>query len=457
MKWVKKDKKRYVFWPTKEMKEKAWVNKESIYREAARDPKKFWAKLARKGLAWYKHWNKIYVWNPPFFKWFVGGKLNACYNAVDRHLETWRRNKIALIWVPEPVTEARRVLTYYDLYYEVNKLASVLKDFGVRRGDIVGIYMPMIPEAVISMLACARIGAIHSVVFSAFSSASLKDRLENAGAKVLITADGYYRKGKILNLKAAADRGVKGTKVKKVIVVKRAGVKTIMKRGRDYWWHNVMKDCGLCEPVKMNSEDPLFVLFTSGTTGKPKGVIHDTGGYLTQAYWTTKWDFDMKDEDVFWCTADVGWITGHTYGCYGPLAVGATMLMYEGSIDYPTPGRMWKIVEENGVTVFYTAPTAIRMFMKFGDKWPKKYDLSRIRILGTVGEPIDKDAWNWYFRNIGGSNCPVIDTWWQTETGGYMIAPLAGIELVPLKPGSATYPLPASKLKFIMRKGKLLT
>lgn len=452
MKWVKKDKKRYIFWPTKEMKEMAWISKESIYKEAARDPKKFWAKLAKKGLFWYKKWNKIYTWTPPYFKWFVGGKLNACYNTVDRHLETWRRNKAALIWVPEPVTETRRVLTYYDLYNEVNKLASVLKKFGVRRGDTVGIYLPMIPEVIISMLACARIGAIHSVVFSAFSAASLKDRLGNAGSKVLITADGYYRRGKIINLKRNADNGVKGTKVKRVIVVKRCGVRVGFRKGRDYWWHNLMKEAGFCEPAKMNSDDPLFILYTSGTTGKPKGVIHDTGGYLTQAYWTAKWDFDLKDEDVFWCTADVGWVTGHTYGCYGPLSVGATSIIYEGSIDYPDPGRMWKIAEENGVTVFYTAPTAIRMFMKFGDKWPKKYDLSRIRILGTVGEPIDKDAWRWYFRNIGGSNCPVIDTWWQTETGGTLINALPGIgAFIPTVAGRS---FPGTRHTVLNDKGK---
>lgn len=427
IKWVKKGPKG-VFLPTDDLKKKAWISDESIYKEANKDPVKFWDKLAREGIDWFKKWDKTYEWKPPYFKWFIGGKLNASYNALDRHIKTGIRNKAAIIWVPEPINEKARVLTYYDLYREVNKFANVLKGLGVKKGDRVGIYLPMIPEVQIAMLACARIGAIHSVVFSAFSSQSLKQRMIDAEAKVLVTVDGYYRRGKTINLKANADQGVEGTKIEHVVVVKRMGNDVNMADGREHWWHELMKNAELyCEPEVMDSEDTLFILYTSGTTGKPKGIVHKTGGYLTQAYWTTKWDFDIHDEDLFWCTADIGWITGHTYGCYGPLLVGATMIHFEGAPNFPDPGRWWKIIQDYGVTIFYTAPTAIRMFIQYGDEWIKKYDLSSLRLLGTVGEPIDKDAWMWYFETIGGGRCPLIDTWWQTETGGTLINALPGI------------------------------
>jgi acetyl-CoA synthetase len=441
------------FLPSPELKKIAWVSDESIYEKADKDPLSFWAERAREGLEWFKEWNKIYEWNPPYFKWFIGGKLNICYNAVDRHIKTWRKNKAAIIWEPEPPEERIRVLTYNDLYREVNKFANVLKTLGVKKGDRVGIYMPIIPEVQIAMLACTRIGAVHSVVFSAFSSESLKSRLIDAEAKVLVTVDGYHRRGKIINLKASADEGVKDTAVEKVIVVKRAGLNAEMKKGQDFWWHELMEKAdSYCEPEVMDSEDPSFILYTSGTTGKPKGIVHHTGGYAAQAYWTTKWDFDLHDEDILWCTADIGWITGHTYACYGPLLCGATMVTYEGAPDYPAPDRFWQIIEKYGVTIFYTAPTAIRMFMMFGEEWVKKHDLSSLRILGTVGEPIDRDAWMWYFNNIGGGRCPIIDTWWQTETGGTLINALPGIG--PFIPTVAGRPFPGVKREILDDEGK---
>jgi len=427
--WVKEDQhNKLVFWPTDEMKKRAWISDENIYKEAAKDPVAFWAEKSKEGLEWFKNWTKTYEWNPPFFKWFVNGKINASYNAIDRHVETWRKNKAAIIWEPEPTNEQSRVLTYQDLYREVNRFANVLKTLGVQKGDRVGIYLPMIPEVQIAMLACSRIGAVHSVVFSAFSGQSLKDRMEDAEAKVLVTADGYYRRGKVVDLKSQADIGIEGTTVKHVVVVKRTGAQVNMVDGRDSWWHDLMSKATLyCEPEHMDSEDMLFTLYTSGTTGKPKGIVHHTGGYLTVAYWTSKWDFDLHDEDIFWCTADIGWVTGHTYSCYGPLLLGATILIYEGSLDYPDFDRWWAIIEKYGVTVFYTAPTAIRMILKWGEEYPKKHDLSTIRLLGTVGEPINQDAWMWYFRHIGGERCPVIDTWWQTETGATLINALPGV------------------------------
>jgi len=427
--WVKKDsEKSNVFWPSEELKKRAWLNTDSIYAEAAKDPLSFWAKLASEGIEWFKKWDENYWCEPPYYKWFVNGKLNISYNALDRHVKTWRKNKAAMIWVPEPTDEKERVLTYFDLYREVNKFANVLKSFGVRKGDRVGIYLPMIPEVQIAILACARIGAIHSVVFSAFSGKSLQERMLDAEAKVLVTADGYYRRGRQINLKAEAEKAVEGTPIKRVVVVKRIGTDVDMIEGRDYWWHELTENAdNYCEPEVMDSEDPLFILYTSGTTGKPKGVEHHTGGYAVQAYWTSRWDFDLHDDDVFWCTADIGWITGHTYGCYGPLLCGATILEYEGAPNYPQPDRLWNIVEKYGVTVFYTAPTAIRMFMQWGEEWPKKHKLNSLRILGTVGEPINEEAWLWYFYKIGGGRCPIIDTWWQTETGGTLINSLPGI------------------------------
>ena len=449
-KWIVK--KKGVYWPSKAMKKRAWVNSEKIYKEAEKNPIKFWEKLAREGITWFKKWKKAYVENPPYFKWFVGGKLNASFNCLDRHLEK-RKNKVAIFWEPEPKNERPRVLTYYELYREVNKFANVLKKLGVKKGDRVTIYLPLIPEAQISMLACARIGAIHSVVFSAFSSEALKTRILDAEPKVLITADGYYRKGRVINLKEKADKALEEAKVKKVVVVKRAGNKVSWTKGRDLWWHELMKNAkDYCKPAEMKSEDTLFILYTSGTTGKPKGVIHDTGGYLTQAYWTAKWDFDLHDDDIFWCTSDVGWITGHTYCCYGPLANGATILIYEGALDYPELDRWCEIIDKYGVTVFYTAPTAIRMFARYDGKLVAKHDLSSLRILGSVGEVINKEAWLWFFEEVGKKRCPIIDTWWQTETGGTLINSLPGIG--PFIPTVAGRSFPGTRHEVLDENGK---
>ncbi|MEM4245919.1 MAG: acetate--CoA ligase [Candidatus Bathyarchaeia archaeon] len=454
VRWVVEDpEQKEVYWPSEELKKIAWISDSSIYDHASKDPVKFWESKAREGLTWFKEWTEAYRWDPPFYKWFIGGKINVCYNAVDRHVQTWRRNKAAIIWEPEPTNEQPRILTYFDLYREVNKFANVLKKLGVKKGDRVGIYLPMIPEVQIAMLACARIGAIHSVVFSAFSAESLKGRLLDAEPQVLITADGYYRRGAVIDLKQKADQAIEGTTVKKVVVVKRTGMEAHMQDGRDLWWHELMADApAACEPEVMDSEDMLFILYTSGTTGKPKGIQHSTGGYATVVYWTAKWDFDLHDEDVFWCTADIGWVTGHSYSCYGPLLNGATMIVYEGSPDYPNPSRWWQIVEKYGVTVFYTAPTAIRMFMKWGDEYIKGFDLSSIRILATVGEPIDRDSWMWYFNTIGGGRCPIIDTWWQTETGGTLINSLPGIG--PFIPTVAGRSFPGVIHKILDEEGK---
>lgn len=452
--WVVEDpEKRNVFWPSEEMKKKAWVSDEKIYEESAKDPVGWWARLAKEGITWFKEWTQTYWWDPPFYKWFVDGKLNLSYNALDRHVSSWKRNQAALIWEPEPPNEPHRVLTYYDLYREVNKFANVLKNLGVKKGDRVGIYLPMIPEVQIAMLACARIGAVHSVVFSAFSGQSLKERMIDAEAKVLITADGYYRRGRQINLKAQADVGVEDTPIENVIVVKRLGNEVDVVEGRCHWWHELMDDAdSYCEPEQRDSEDMLFILYTSGTTGKPKGIEHHAGGYAVQAYWTTKWDFDLHDEDVFWCTADIGWITGHTYNCYGPLMIGATSLIYEGAPNYPGPDRWWQIVEKHGVTVLYTAPTAIRMLMRMGDELPKKHDLSSLRLIATVGEPINEEAWLWYFRTVGGGRCPVIDTWWQTETGGTLINALPGIG--PFIPTVAGRDFPGTIHEVLTEDGK---
>jgi acetyl-CoA synthetase len=427
--WVVEDvEQKELFWPNEQMKQRAWVSDDSMYDQANEDPVAFWAERAREGLDWFQDWAVTYEERLPYFKWFVGGKLNASYNCLDRHIGTWRRNKAAIIGVREPADEPAKTLTYHDLYRETNKFSNVLKSLGVGKGDRVSIYLPMIPEAQIAMLACARIGAPHSVVFSAFSADSLKDRIQDAGSKVLVTCDGYFRRGHPVQLKQNADTAVEGTSVKHVVVFRRTGQDVNWVEGRDRWWHELMATAdGYCEPEVMDSEDPLYILYTSGTTGKPKGVIHSTGGYMTQAYWTTKWDFDLHDEDVFWCTSDIGWVTGHTYNVYGPLSVGATQIFYEGAPDYPDRGRVWEIMEKHGVTVFYTAPTLIRMFMGWGDEWPEKFDLSALRLLATVGEPINRDAWMWYFSKVGGGRCPVIDTWWQTETGGTLINALPGI------------------------------
>ena len=447
-------KKGEYYFPGKDFKKRAWLNSNSIYKEARKDPVKFWERLAGE-LEWFKLWKKGFAHNPPYFKWFVGGKINITYNALDKNLET-RRNKVALIWEPESLDEKPRHYTYYDLYREVNRTANALKSMGVKKGDRVGVYLPMIPEVIIAMLACARIGAVHTVVFSAFSSSALKTRLVDSGAKVLITADGYYRKGKLIDLKINADKGIQGTKIEKVVIVKRAGNPVRLDKRKDCWWDEcISKEEPVCKPMEMDSEDPLFILYTSGSTGKPKGCLHITGGYTVQAYWTTKWIFDIKDDDIFWCMADVGWITGHTYSCYGPLLNGATFVIYEGAPNFPSPDRWAQIIEKYGVTTFYTAPTAVRMFEKYGKDVLKKYNFDTLQLLGSVGEPIDEAAWKWYFREIGKEKCPLVDTWWQTETGGVLITSLPGIG--PLRPMFAGLPFPGFNIDILDDNGKSLS
>ncbi len=429
------------FPPPPEFRAHAVVRDEQVYAEAGRDPEAFWARFAGE-LQWMRKWDRVLDWEPPHAKWFVGGTLNVSVNCVDRHALGGRRNKAALIWEGEPGD--RRTLTYWDLYREVSAFANVLKSLGVAKGDRVALYMPVIPELPIAMLACARIGAVHSVVFGGFSAESLRDRINDAEAKVLITADGGYRRGQIVPLKQTADEALAGTpSIKSVVVVQRgAGPMPVhIKEGRDHWYHRLMQDAKLtCEPTEVDAEDMLYILYTSGTTGKPKGIVHTTGGYLVGTYATTKLIFDLHDDDVFWCTADIGWVTGHSYVVYGPLANGATCVMYEGAPDWPQKDRFWSIIERYGVTILYTAPTAIRAFMRWGTEWPAKRDLSSLRLLGSVGEPINPEAWIWYYHFIGGDRCPVVDTWWQTETGAIMISPLPGVTTA--RPGSATKPFP---------------
>ncbi len=449
MKYVQKKGKFYV--PTREMKKIAWINSKKIYSEARKNPLKFWAKFADE-LAWFKKWKRIYEEKLPHYKWFIGGKINISYNCVDRWVKE-RGNKVAIFWEPEPMEERERVLTYRDLYREVNLFANTLKRLGVKKGDRVVIYMPMIPEVIIAMLACTRIGAIHSVVFSAFSSDALRTRILDSDAKVLVTADGYYRRGKLINLKEQADEGKKGTSIRKTIVVRRAD-NNVRMGPNEYWWHELREKVDdYCEPTKMNAEDIAFILYTSGTTGKPKGVMHATGGYLVQAYTTAKIVFDLHPWDVFFSTADIGWITGHTYSCYGPLSNGATFVIYEGAPDYPTAERIWQIIEKYGVTIFYTAPTLVRAMMRYGDEHVEKYKMKTLRLLASVGEPIDEKAWKWFFEKIGKKRCPIIDTWWQTETGGTLINTLPGIG--PFIPSVAGLPFPGSRFDVFDERGRL--
>jgi acetyl-CoA synthetase len=431
-----------VFPPPAGWRETAHASDPSVYARAAADPEAFWAEFARE-LEWIQPWTKILEWKAPHAKWFVGGRLNISANCLDRHVRTARRNKAALIWEGEPGD--RRTLTYFDLHRQVCQFASVLKSLGVKKGDRVALYMPLIPELAISMLACARIGAVHSVVFGGFSSDSLRDRINDAQATVLVTADGGYRRGQIVPLKQMADEALKDTpSIKHVVIVKRESGEPFpihVKEGRDHWYHRLMQDASAdCPPESMDSEDMLYILYTSGTTGKPKGIVHTTGGYLVGCYATAKWVFDLKDDDVYWCTADIGWVTGHSYVVYGPLANGATVLMYEGAPDWPQKDRFWALIEQYGVTIFYTAPTAIRAFMKWGKDWPAGRNLDSLRLLGSVGEPINPEAWMWYQEHIGHGRCPIVDTWWQTETGHILITPLPA--LVATKPGSATKPFP---------------
>ncbi len=441
------------FAPGKKLRENANVKSDAVYKRAARNREKFWANFAKE-LDWFKKWSRVLKWKAPHSEWFVGGKLNVSYNCLDRHINTARKNKAAIIWEAESGESV--TLTYWELYREVNKFANVLKELGVNKGDRVTIYLPMIPELAIAMLACTRIGAPHSIVFGGFSAESLMDRINDSKARILITSDGGYRRGGIVPLKKNADDALTDTPtIEKVVVVKRIGDKAPvkMKKGRDLWWHELMENAqAYCEPENMDSEDMLFMLYTSGTTGKPKGIVHTTGGYLVGVYATTKWVFDLKEEDTYWCTADIGWVTGHSYIVYGPLANGATSLMYEGAPDYPDIGRFWAIIEKYGVSIFYTAPTAIRAFMRWGEEYPQKYDLSSLRLLGSVGEPINPEAWMWYYTHIGGGRCPVVDTWWQTETGSILITPLPGI--TKLKPGSATKPFPGIQADIVDENGK---
>lgn len=444
-----------LFKPAANFSEKAHIKSmadyEALYKRGEEDPEGFWAEQAEE-LTWFKKWDKVLEWTPPFAKWFTGGELNLSYNCIDRHLDTWRKNKAAIIWEGEGGEE--RVLTYQDLHREVSKFSNALKGLGVKKGDRVAIYMGMVPELAIAMFSCARIGATHSIIFGGFSAEAIKDRVNDAEANVIITADGSYRKGSIVPLKKNVDDSLAGCKtVKHVVVFKRTESDCDMKSGRDHWWHDLMSEASAdCPAEPLDSEHPLFILYTSGTTGKPKGIVHTTGGYLLQAHLTSKWIFDLRDEDTYWCTADIGWVTGHSYIVYGILSNGATSVMYEGAPNYPGPDRFWEIVEKYKVNIFYTAPTAIRAFMKWGDEWPKKHDLSSLRLLGSVGEPINPEAWMWYHKVIGNEKCPIVDTWWQTETGAVMITPLPGA--TPTKPGSATRPFPGIIADVVNKEGE---
>jgi acetyl-CoA synthetase len=431
------------FEPSREFQSKAQVQDPEIRRKAWEDPEEFWGNAAC-GLHWFKRWDKVLEWEPPHARWFTGGKINASYNCCDRHIKAGQRNKAAIIWEGEP--GETRVLTYWELYREVNLFANALISLGIHKGDRVCIYLPMIPEAVVAMLACARIGAIHSVVFGGFSAEALRDRINDAKARLLITADGGWRRGQLIPLKHDADYALRETpSIQHVVIVDRGHFPLRIKEGRDRWYHRLIQEAKpYCPPVECDSEDPLYILYTSGTTGKPKGIVHTTGGYLTGTYTTTKMVFDLRHDDVYWCTADIGWVTGHSYLVYGPLSAGATCMMYEGAPDWPDRDRFWKIIEQHGVTILYTAPTAIRAFMKWGTEWPARHDLSTLRLLGTVGEPINPEAWVWYYENIGRKRCPIVDTWWQTETGMIMVTTLPGLD--QMRPGTAGLPVPGVRM-----------
>jgi len=463
-------KENRVFKPAKEFARRAVIQSMAQYKklwtESVKNPERFWAKHANAELVWMKPFNKVLQWKEPFAKWFLGGRINVSANCLDRWLDTDVANRAALIWEGEPATDGKpgeeRVLTYRQLHREVSRFANVLKRNGIGKGDRVIIYLPMVPEAAISMLACTRIGAVHSVIFGGFSAASVADRIQDSGAKMVITADGGYRRGAVVPLKKNVDEALKLTDpegkplaktIEKVIVLRRAGNEVHIEEGRDVWWHRELEYVtSECPAAAMDSEAPLFILYTSGSTGKPKGILHSTAGYLLGAKMTSKYVFDLRPDDVYWCTADVGWVTGHSYIVYGPLANGATCVMYEGAPNWPEPDRFWRIIEKYGVTVLYTAPTAIRAFMKWGDEWPKKHDLSSLRLLGSVGEPINPEAWMWYHTVIGGGRCPIVDTWWQTETGSILITPLPGA--TPLKPGTATLPFFGILPEVVDDKGK---
>ena len=425
---------------------------DKIKVQAAENPEKFWAEQA-KNLVWFRQWNNVLEWNYPFARWFVGGQLNACVNAVDRHINSDEKNKVAIMWEGE--NGEHRSFTYYQLYHSVNKFANALKNLGVQKGDRVTIYLPMVPELPIAMLACSRIGAIHSVVFSGFSAQALSDRICDSKSKVIVTADGGFRRGKVIELKSIVDDAISSTPfIENIIVLKRAE-NDIQMGSKDLWWHDMIEGTkSYCEPEILDSTHPLYILYTSGTTGKPKGVLHSTAGYLTHLYATAKWVFDFKNQDIFFCTADIGWVTGHSYVVYAPLMHGVTEIIYEGAPDYPKPDRYWEIIEKYGVTILYTTPTALRMYMKYGNAIPNSFDLSSLRLLGTVGEPINPEVWMWYFKTIGKENCPIVDTWWQTETGGIIASACTGIEAVSMKPGSATLPVPGIDAAIVDENGK---
>jgi len=449
-------KENRVFKPAKEFSKRAWIGSmaqyKKLYNESIRQPEKFWGRFAKQELHWFRPWKKVLVWNEPFAQWFVGGKTNVSYNCLDRHLTTARKNKAALIWEGEPGDS--RTFTYQQLHHEVCKFASALKSLGFKAGDRAAIYMPMIPEAAIAMLGCARIGVTHSVVFGGFSAEALKDRINDQKARLVITADGGFRRGSVVPLKKNVDDALKATPtVEKCVVFKRTGSEISMQEGRDLWWHDLMKNASPdCPAEPLDAEHPLFILYTSGSTGKPKGVLHTTGGYLIGVHLTMKYVFDLKEEDTFWCTADIGWVTGHSYVVYGPLSNGGTSVLYEGAPNWPNPDRFWEIIDKYQINTFYTAPTAIRAFMKWGDEWPKKHKLDSLRLLGTVGEPINPEAWIWYQNLIGHKRCPIVDTWWQTETGAMMITPLPGA--TPTKPGTATLPFFGIDAAVVDKTGK---